>query len=123
MREREYVVYKDINISQPIPDTETVVLFTLQVPVRSKAVITDFGNYVSVFDSWGNIIWRFRNNGILIFPYHEIRDQLGYSAQLRSLAGVVISGGDVFTIEAENQHGAEVGVGIALKWEIHEGGE
>ncbi len=104
--------------SQNIASGSTLELWRFLVPSKCKLILTDFGNYINDPDAWGSITWRFKRNGVGVYPYTQIEDQLGYASQLASLDGVECSGSDVFLIEATNNYGDVVKVGIVLKYEL-----
>jgi len=114
----EYIVKKDINKSQEVSASGTAQLFIFQVPARAKMIVTNFANIINEFDAWGVIKWILKRNGVPIYPYHEITDQIAFGAPLRELAGVEISGGDVFSVDVENDYIDPVKIGIALKYQI-----
>jgi len=114
------IVPFDKNISKVIAADTTVEVFSFQVPANSKLYVTNFGNIINVFEAWGFITWIFKRNGIPIDPYHDIKDQIAFGAPLRTLAGVDISGADLFTIDIKNAYIDPVKCGIALKYELWE---
>jgi len=114
----ENVIRKDLNISQEIAIGATVELFSFPVPAKAKMEVTNFANYIDCFDAWGLITWKFKRNGVPLYPYEEIMDQIAFGAPLRELAGIEICGGDVFSIDVTNDHDAVVKVGIALNYEV-----
>ena len=114
------IVPFDINKSEEILAGTTVEIFSLQVPANSKLHVTGFANSINEFDAWGTITWIFKRNGAAIDPYQEIQDQIAFGAPLRTLAGVDISGADLFTIEIKNEYIDVVKCGIALKYELWE---
>jgi len=115
---RTSVVKKGIHTSQYISAGSTVELWRFLVPSKERLVITDFGNYINEPDAWGSIRWRFKRNGVGVYPYGEIEDQLGYASQLASLDGVEATGGDLFLVETTNNYGDVVKVGIVLKYQL-----
>jgi len=112
------VVRKDENISQTVLAGITAQLFSFQVPIKSKMEVTNFANYLDEFDAWGHVTWIFKINGVPFYPYNAIKDQIAFGAPLRELAGVVVSGGDVFSIEVINNYIDPVIIGIAINYEI-----
>lgn len=111
-------IRKDLNLSQEVAIGATVELFSFQVPSGAKMEVTNFANYINVFEAWGLITWKFKRNGIPLYPYGEIKDQIAFGAPLRELSGVEINGGDRFSIDVINDHDAPVEVGIALNYEV-----
>jgi hypothetical protein len=109
---------KDINISQNVAAAATVEYFNFKVPPRSLLRILKFGNYINVRDAWGSITWRILNNGIGVHPYDVIKDQLGYGAEPREIICPEFQGGDVLSINVTNDYADEVGIGIALQYEL-----
>lgn len=114
------IVPFDENISLEIAAATAVEIFRFQVPANSKLCVTHFANTINEFDAWGVIIWIFKRNGVPIVPYGAITDQIAFGAPLRTLAGVDISGGDLFTIDIKNEYIDVVKCGIALKYELWE---
>ncbi len=114
------IVPFDENLSADVAAATTHEIFRLQVPANAKLFITHFGNYIKEFDAWGSITWIFKKNGSPIYPYNEIKDQLGWGAMLRVLSAVEVPGGDLFTIDIKNEYIDLVKSGVALKWELHE---
>ena len=106
------------NTSQFIASGNTSELWSFRVPSKCRLIITRFGNYINEPDAWGLIIWRFKKNGVGVYPYSRIEDQLGYPSSLVSLDQVEARGGDLFVIEATNDYGDVVKVGIVLKYQI-----
>lgn len=114
------IVLKDLNKSHSIAADATYEIFKFAVPAASKMYVTHFGNYIKEFEAWGSIVWIFKKNGVPIYPYEEIRDQLGWGAMLRELAAVELCGADLFTIDIKNEYLDVVLCGVAIKYEIHE---
>jgi len=114
------IVPFDMNKSAEILAGTTVEIFRLQVPANSKLYVTHFANTINEFDAWGVITWIFKRNGCPIDPYNEIQDQIAFGAPLRTLAGVEISGADLFSIDIKNEYIDVVKCGIALKYELWE---
>ena len=111
-----------LNTSQFIASGNTSELWRFVVPSKSKLILTHFGNYINEPDAWGSITWRFKKNGVGVYPYSRIEDQLGYPSSLVSLDQVEAGGGDLFVIEATNDYGDVVKVGIVFKYQICGGG-
>lgn len=114
----ESIVKKDINISQQIAAGATVEVFSFQVPATAKMLVKSFANYINDFSAWSFIVWILKRNGVPIYPYHEITDQIAFGAPLRDLAGCEIQGADKFSIDIKNNHVSAVKCGVALKYEI-----
>lgn len=112
------VIKYGFNTSQNIASGSTSELWRFIVPSKSKLILTKFGNYINEPDAWGLIIWRFKRNGVGVYPYSRIEDQLGYPSSLVSLDQVEARGGDLFVIEATNDYGDVVKVGIVLKYQL-----
>lgn len=114
------IVPFDENKSAEVAAGATAEIFRLQVPANSKLYVTNFANTINEFDAWGVVIWIFKRNGVPIIPYEEIKDQIAFGAPLRTLAGVEICGGDLFTIDIKNEYIDGVKCGIAIKYELWE---
>ena len=114
------IVPFDENLSAEIEAGATLEIFRFQVPANSKLHVTHFANIINEFDAWGVITWIFKRNGAAISPYDKIQDQIAFGAPLRTLAGVHLSGADLFTIDIKNEYIDVVKCGIALKYELWE---
>lgn len=114
----EFVILKDINLSEEVAAGVTAELFSFQVPSSSKMTVKSFANTINVFEAWGLITWTLKRNGIPIYPYHEITDQIAFGAPLRELVDCEIHGADRFSIDGKNEYADTVKIGIALKYEI-----
>jgi len=112
----EDIIHDGLHTSQYINSGVTVELWRFQVPPKAKLIITNFANYLDVPDAWGSVTWRFLRNGVGLYPYSNMEDQLGYASQLASLDRVECDGGDLFVVEATNNYGDVVKVGIVLKY-------
>ena len=73
-------------------------LFTYQVPSKSKMVLTHFSNYMATAD-WGEVTWRIMRNGVPVFPYETILDQIGISTLPRLIERIVYEGADYCQIQ------------------------
>ena len=114
------ITKRDINISQTINATvQNTVLFTYRVPAKSELKVTHFSNYIDVVAEWGDIVWRLTRNGVGIYPYDQILDQIGIASDPREIEPIIIRGGDEFTIYCDNNDVAvNVVCGIALRYEV-----
>lgn len=114
-----HVQKEDGNFSQNVLNNATNVLFTYQVPNKQTFILRKFGNYCSLVAAWaGTAVWRIQRNGIGIYPYDTINDQLGTSMEPREIKPLFFEGGDVLTIDATNTSGAAIDMGIAISWEV-----
>lgn len=114
----EFITPYSENLSKEITASATELLFSFQVPATAKLTVTNFANYINTFDAWGSITWILKQNGRLISPYGAIQDQIAFGAPLRELAGVEISGGDLFEIYIKNEYADNVKCGVALSYQI-----
>jgi len=113
-----FIVKKDINVSKEIAVAATIEVFSFQVPASAKMIVKSFANYINDFSAWSFIVWILKRNGVPIYPYHEITDQIAFGAPLRELTGCEIQGADKFSIDIKNNHIDPVKCGVALKYEI-----
>lgn len=113
----EFITKYSENLSAEILSSATTLLFSFQVPSGAKLTVTNFANYINTFDAWGSITWILKQNGRLIPPYGAIKDQIAFGAPLRELAGVEVSGGDLFEIYIKNEYVDTVKCGVALSYE------
>lgn len=112
----EDIIHDGLHTSQDVTSGVTVELWRFLVPPKAKLTITHFANYINIPDAWGLVTWRFKRNGVGLYPYSDIEDQLGYASQLAALDRVECNGGDLFVVEATNNYADEVKVGIVLKY-------
>lgn len=115
----EFTSKHDIDLSNEIFASTTIEIFNFSVPPSAKAKITAFANRLNEFDAWGLVMWIFKKNGITLYPYNDITDQIAMGAPLRELEGTELIGGDVFSIDIKNDYIDVVKAGISLKWEIY----
>jgi len=113
-----YIVKRPVITSKEVLSGQTSELFSLTVPVAAKVKLTRFGNTLREIEAWGSVVWSIKRNGIGCSPYDAIIDQLGYGALLFELDLDEFNGGDKITIEATNNYGDTVGVGLVLKYEL-----
>lgn len=116
------IISKDINLSQSIGIGATVIIFDFTVPTKSTLKVTHFGNYLATIAAWGDITWRILQNGVGLYPYDEILDQIGMIDDPRAISPFSIPGGDNIQITIHNGSAAIVGAGVALRYDIIEGG-
>ena len=115
------IINKDINLSQAIGIGATVIIFDYTVPTKSILKVTHFGNYLATVAAWGDITWRILQNGVGLYPYDEIIDQIGMIDDPRVITPFSIPGGDNIQITIHNGSAAIVGAGVALRYDILEG--
>jgi len=108
---------KDINVSQTVNAATAATLFTYRVPAKGVIRLTHFSNYLSIVGAWGDVTFSIRRNGVGIFPYDELLDQIGISSRPREIEPIIVNGGDMLSITVDNQHIANVDCGIALRYE------
>jgi len=115
------ILSKDINLSQEVGIGATITIFEYTVPTRSILKVTHFGNYLATIAAWGDITWRILQNGVGLYPYDEIIDQIGMIDDPRVITPFSIPGGDTIRITITNNSADLVGAGIALRYDIIEG--
>ena len=116
----KYIIPLDTNESQLVLIGATVDLFTYTVPAKARGVLKKFGNYIDTVAAWGDIVWSILKNGIPVFPYDAILDQIGQGYLPREISPIVFNGGDTLIVRVTNNHIANVQIGIALSGEIQE---
>jgi hypothetical protein len=88
------------------------------VPSKCRLRVLEIGNYIGTVAAWGLIVWHARCNGITVAPYNAVLDQIGYAAQRSQVEKLEFGGGSILTITADNNHVANVQVGVSLAWEL-----
>ena len=94
------------------------VIAQMIVPSKCRLRILEIGNYIGTVAAWGLIVWHARCNGITIAPYNAVLDQIGYAAQRSQVERLEFGGGSILSITADNNHVANVQVGVSLAWEL-----
>ncbi len=105
------------------PAGSTLTLVNMLVPAKAKMRLLSFGNYMSVAGNWGKVRWDFFINGVLMYPYFAIRDQVGFAASRQEIENKVLYGGQLLEVIVTQESGAaDPTVGVSLQWEwIYEG--
>lgn len=113
---------EDENISMLHPRGTTITLFTYRVPQKAKLTLTHFSNYLNLPGHWSHVTWSIHRNGIGVYPYDAVLDQIGFSAQPRPIKRIIFNGGDELTIFATDDNSIaqppNLATGIAIKYEI-----
>jgi len=111
---------RDLNLS----DTLTVAggwtnLFNTTIPAKETGYLTYFSNYMDTPD-WGNVEWRVTRNGVGVFPYESVFDELGISSRPRKTQPIRFEGGDECRIDARIIAGGvdPNDIGIAIRGEL-----
>ena len=117
-KKERHVERRDVNLSQTVVDGTTAVLFQFQVPSKAILVLKKFANYTDIVGAWGTLTWRILKNGIGVYPYDDIEDEIGYSAMPENITNIEFRGGDLCVINAENLSGADLIMGIRLVYEL-----
>jgi hypothetical protein len=94
------------------------VIARMTIPSKCTFRLLEVGNYIGTVAAWSLITWHATNNGIPLAPLNAILDQIGYAAQRSKVENLIVTGGSVFSITADNAHAAIVNVGISLAWEL-----
>ena len=111
---------RDINISMALTIAGGwTTLFSTIIPHKEVAHMTHFANYMAIAD-WGNVEWRILRNGIGVFPYESLFDQIGISTRPRATQPIRFEGGDEIRIDARILAGGADpnDIGIALRGEM-----
>ena len=104
----------------------TVTLFTYVVPSHEKLTVTHFGNYINLINThWGQVTWSIRRNGIGVYPYENVMDEIGQSFDPRPIKRLKFTGGDLLEVIAWDAgvvaQPPVLTVGMAIKFELEEG--
>jgi hypothetical protein len=94
------------------------IIATMTIPSKCRARLLAFGNYIDTVAAWGDIVWTMRCNGIPMAPYNAVLDQIGYAAQRSEVENIEVGGASLITVTADNNHVANVQVGVSLAWEL-----
>ena len=97
---------------------QNTVIAQMIVPSKCRLRVLEIGNYIGTVAAWGLIVWHARVNGIMIAPYNAVLDQIGYAAQRSQVERLEFGGGSILSITADNNHVANVQVGVSLAWEL-----
>jgi len=87
-------------------------LFSITIPVKAKFRFLSFKNSTASFDAWGFIYWIFTLNGVPLYPYEHILDQIDEAEPLE------LSGGSTLKITGYNPTAQDLKMGIALSYEL-----
>lgn len=110
---------RDETQSVNLSASTTYTLFSERIPIREKMVITGFANYGDAA-AFGQVTWSIRKNGIGVYPYSAILDQIGYSAQIEKTQEIVFNGGDLLEIVVINASGVSAyNVGARIQFEYY----
>lgn len=100
--------------------SSSTVLFSERIPIKEKMVVTGFANYGDA-GAFGQVTWEIRRNGLGIYPYNAIKDQIGYSAQVEKTQPIYFNGGDILEVVATNASGTTAyNVGARIIFEYYE---
>jgi hypothetical protein len=97
---------------------QDTVIARMVVPSKCRLRVLEIGNYIGTVAAWGLIVWHARCNGITVAPYNIVLDQIGYAAQRSQVERLEFGGGSILAITADNNHVANVQVGVSLAWEL-----
>ena len=111
---------RDETNSVNLSASSSTVLFTERIPIKEKMVVTGFANYGDAA-AFGQVTWEIRKNGLGIYPYNAIKDQIGYSAQVEKTQPMYFNGGDLLEVVATNASGVSAyNVGARIVFEYYE---
>ncbi len=100
--------------------SSSVVLFSERIPIKEKMVVRGFANYGDP-TAFGQVTWEIRKNGLGVYPYNAIKDQIGYSAQVQKTQDIYFNGGDVLEVVATNASGVSAyNIGARILFEYYE---
>ena len=86
----------------PAGSTGTSIM-RLKVPHSTSLRITHFGNDIGQAAGWSYITWRVMIDGVPDETLGKVKDQLGYTSQMRELGRKpIIPGGSVLEVFVEN---------------------
>lgn len=115
------IIPYDEPMSPTINAGVTAVMYSMLIPTKAKMRITHFANYLVDASGWTYITWSIRRNGIGVYPYNAVKDQIGYSAQVEAIQPIEFRGGDLFELVGINAHGAtNYVVGARVKFELYD---
>lgn len=104
-REKEPIITEeDENISMLHPRGTTITLFTYRVPNKCKMTLISFSNYLNLPGHWSHVTWSIRRNGIGVYPYDAILDQIGLSPRPSLIKPIFFNGGDELIIIATDDN-------------------
>ena len=110
------------SVALAAPAGTQVNIITVVVPPKTKMRLLSFGNYLSVVGNWGLVQWDFLKDGIPLYPYTNILDQIGYAAQRSFVENLIIEGGHIFVIRGQQNTGVACNIGISIEYEfVYEG--
>ena len=119
--EKPIIEEQDENISMLHPRGTTITLFTYRVPQKSKMALTYFANYLSLSTHWTYVTWSIRRNGVGVYPYDTIQDQVGMQEKPRRIKRINFNGGDMLSILATDDNTLaqppNLYTGIAVRFE------
>lgn len=82
------------------------VIMRHKVPHSTSLRITHFGNDIEQAGGWGSITWKVLIDGRPDETLGKVKDQLGYTSQMRELGRKpIVHGGSVLEVYAENSDG------------------
>lgn len=111
---------RDETQSVSLSPSTVYTLFSERIPIKEKMVVTGFANYGDAA-AWGNVQWEIRRNGIAVYPYNNVRDQIGYSAQVEKTEPIYFHGGSLLEIVVTNLSGVSTyNVGARILFEYYE---
>ena len=93
-------------------------IWTYRVPSKCRFKFLSFGNYLGTVAAWGTAYWTLTQNGINVYPYEAIYDQIGYAAQRSTMTELEFNGGATIVITGVNPTAAILAMGVSLEWEL-----
>ena len=110
----------DYESSKSVTAGSTETLFTFQVPENNILIFRKFGNDLDIMGAWGSVTFSINKNGIGVYPYENIKDQLGFLAIPKDISQIQLNPFDILTIEVKNNYGSTIKAGIVFQYDLLE---
>ena len=91
-------------------------LFTITIPAKAIFRGITFGNICGTLLAWGTVYWVFLLDGLPLYPYQTIMDQVGFATSRQNIQGIDITGGHTLVIRAYNPTAGDCRMGISLEY-------
>ena len=110
----------DFEASKNVTAGSTETLFSFQVPENNILVFRKFGNDIDNMSAWGSVTFSINKNGIGVYPYENIKDQLGFLAIPKDISQIKLNPFDTLTIKVKNNYGSTIKAGIVFQYDLLE---